>query len=380
MLYLDNASTTQPYPEVVRVVEESSAQYWGNPSSLHKKGIEAEKLLNSSRKIIAGMLECDSEEVYFTSGGTESDNMAIKGCAFANQGRGKHIITTKIEHPAVLDSCRQLENMGFQISYLDVDAEGRVDPKSLEKEIKKETILVSVMQVNNEVGTIQPLTEIGQIIKEKNFRTLFHVDGAQGFLKVPLQLNKDKIDLYTISAHKLHGPKGVGALFVRRGTNILPLMSGGGQEKGLRSGTENAIGIAAFAKACLLSEKISRENEADLLQLRQQTWEDISTTIEGAVLNGSAEEFASPYILNLSIKGVRGEVLLHALENEGVFVSTGSACSSHKKEISSVLKAMGVAEDIAEGSIRVSYSFESNFAQVDYFVRALQNAVCAVRK
>lgn len=363
MLYLDNSATTPVHPEVIRVVEDVLRNHYGNPSSLHQKGLEGEKLLETSRQIIAQSLEVSSDEVIFTSGGTEGDNLAIKGIAFGYQARGRHIITSQIEHPAVRESCRFLEQFGFTVTYLPVDNQGLVDPQELEANIKEDTILVSIMHVNNEVGTIQPIQELGTIIK-KHPKIFFHVDGVQGYAKVPIKLKEWGVDLFTVSSHKINGPKGVGALYIRKGINLLPQISGGGQERGLRSGTENIPSIVGFAKACQIAREMFEENGEKLSELRRYCIMMLKDRIPGVIINGSEDANASPYILNVSIPGLRGEVIVHGLEKEKIFVSTGSACSSKKDMVSPVLEAMGIKREIMLGSIRISFSYQTRHEDI----------------
>lgn len=371
MLYFDNSATTVLHPEVIRVMTDVLIKYYGNPSSLHRLGVEAEKLLRRSREIVAEALKVVPQEIYFTSGGTEGDNLAIKGVAIEYRNRGKHIITTKIEHPAVKESCRQLEELGFSITYLEVDKYGFVNPQDIKKNIRTDTILVSIMHVNNEVGSIQPLEEIGQILKEFP-KIFFHVDGVQGYGKVPLDLKKWHIDLYTISSHKIHGPKGIGALYVRKGINLFPLLAGGGQEAGIRSGTENIPGIVGFAKACQISGDNFTNNFNKVEEVKRYLVKLLKNRFFSVVINGPLEKGASPYILNISIPGLKGEVLLHALEKEEIFVSTGSACSSKKDILSPVLRAMGINEEVMRGSIRLSFSHNLTKNDAEQFVNSLE--------
>jgi len=374
MLYLDNSATTPVHPEVVRVMHDVLAKHYGNPSSLHKKGVEAEKLLQKSREIVAQTLEVNPREIVFTSGGTEGDNLAIKGIAWQYQKRGRHIITSRVEHPAVIESCRHLERLGFEATYLEVDRKGRVDPEALKANLRDDTILVTIMQVNNEVGTVQPIETIGEILK-KYPKIFFHVDGIQGYAKVPVKLKEWGIDLYTVSGHKINGPKGVGALYIREGIDLFPHMSGGGQEGGIRSGTENIPGIVGLAKACQIAREISVEKKEKIAELRNECLALLKEKAPDIVINGPEGEAVSPYIINLSIPGLRGEVIVHALEKENIFVSTGSACSSKKDIYSPVLEAMGIAPEIKQGSIRVSFSYATTEDDVSIFVDKLARVV-----
>lgn len=374
MLYLDNSATTPVHPEVIRIMTDVLEKHFGNPSSLHRKGVEAERLLTKSREVVAQTLEVEPEEIIFTSGGTEGDNLAIKGIALEYQNRGKHVITTKIEHPAVREACSQLEKLEFDVTYLDVNKEGFINIEELKKSIRKDTILVSVMQVNNEVGTIQPIQEIGEILRGYP-KVFFHVDAVQGYGKVPIKIKEWGIDLLTISGHKIHGPKGVGALYVKKGTTLFPLLAGGGQEVGVRSGTENLPGIVGFAKACQIAREISDKKYDEIASLRHKLINKLTKEMPQVVINGPKGQGASPYILNLSIPGLRGEVLVHALEKEEIFVSTGSACSSKKEITSPVLTAMGLDPQVKKGSIRVSFSYNITEKETEDFVVKLKKSV-----
>ncbi|NMA01770.1 MAG: cysteine desulfurase [Clostridia bacterium] len=374
MLYLDNSATTKTHPEVIKVMADVMENYFGNPSSLHQKGLEAEKLLSKSREVVARSLGVLPQEIIFTSGGTEGDNLALKGIALAYQNRGKHIITTKIEHPAIINSCAQLEELGFEVTYLDVDELGLVNPQDVEKNIKNETILISVMHVNNEVGSIQPLAQIGEIIKNYP-KIFFHVDAVQGFGKAPLELKEWNIDLATISGHKIHGPKGIGALYVKKGLNLFPLFTGGGQENNVRSGTENLPAIVGFAKACQIAREIFVDDSKKMRLYKEKCLEILKKDFPQIIINGPKDEKSSPYILNISVPKLQGEILLHALEEEEVYVSTGSACSSKKDILSPVLSAMKIDKEIMQGSIRVSFSYGVTEKDIEEFLDALARAL-----
>ena len=374
MLYLDNSATTKTHPEVIKVMADVMENYFGNPSSLHKKGLEAEKLLSKSREVVARSLGVLPQEIIFTSGGTEGDNLALKGIALAYQNRGKHIITTKIEHPAIINSCAQLEELGFEVTYLDVDELGLVNPQDVEKNIKNETILISVMHVNNEVGSIQPLAQIGEIIKNYP-KIFFHVDAVQGFGKAPLELKEWNIDLATISGHKIHGPKGIGALYVKKGLNLFPLFTGGGQENNVRSGTENLPAIVGFAKACQIAREIFVDDSKKMRLYKEKCLEILKKDFPQIIINGPKDEKSSPYILNISVPKLQGEILLHALEEEEVYVSTGSACSYKKDILSPVLSAMKIDKEIMQGSIRVSFSYGVTEKDIEEFLDALARAL-----
>nr|WP_255688772.1 cysteine desulfurase family protein [Brevibacillus sp. AF8] len=373
---MDNSATTRPHPQVIETVRRAMESYYGNPSSLHQKGVEAENVLKQARKVAAQYLSCKESEVIFTSGGTESNNTAIKGVAFQYQSRGKHIITTQVEHPAVYDVCKQLEGLGFAVTYLPVDREGRVSVEAVQKAMRPDTILVSVMHVNNELGTIQPILEIGQWLKQFP-KVLFHVDAVQGIGKVPLRIKDSGIDLLSVSAHKFYGPRGVGILYKREGLIIHPLMMGGGQEGGVRSGTENLPAIAGMAKAIRILEELGSVEMIRLQKLNQQLREGI-VTIEGCIVN-TPEANTAPHIMNLSVPGVKAEVLLHALEEKGFLISTKSACSSKVNEPSRVLTAIGIERDCALSSLRISLGRENTAEDIQQFLKALEECVSVLR-
>jgi len=376
VIYFDNSATTRPHPQVIETISKAMASYYGNPSSLHRKGVEAENILNQARAVAARYLGCKPNEIFFTSGGTESNNAAIKGVAFQYQGRGKHIITTQIEHPAVYDVCKQLETMGFSVTYLPVDTEGRVSLADVQKAMRPDTILVSVMLVNNELGTIQPVEEIGKWLKQYP-KVLFHVDAVQAIGKVPLRIKESCIDLLSLSAHKFYGPRGIGILYKREGLIIQPLLTGGGQEAGVRSGTENLPAIAGLAKAIRLLEELGTVETMRLQRLLEQLREGVST-IDGIRVNTPAKGTA-PHIMNLSVPGVKAEVLLHALEERGFLVSTKSACSSKANEPSRVLMAIGAGTECASSSLRISLGRENTADEVTQFIAALRDCVKTLR-
>jgi len=353
-IYLDNSATTRVLPEAAAAMVKTMIEEYGNPSSLHGKGVKSERLLTHARRQVGTLLGVEAGEIFFTSGGTEANNWAIRGTASQRQGRGKHIITTQIEHPSVLASCQLLEGEGFEITYLPVNQEGLVSAKDLRTAIRKDTILVSIIHANNEVGTIQPIEAFGQIIKEFAPRALFHVDGVQSFGKVSIPMREAKIDLLSITAHKIHGPKGSGALYIKQGVVIKPLLVGGEQEGQRRGGTENLPGIVGFGLAAEKAGK-SIEKLAQIANLKKY-FLTCFRDFKGIHLNGP-EEKGLPYILNLWFDGVdRAEVLLHMLEEEGLYVSTGSACHSKRDNPSHVLKAMGKKGEALYGAIRISLS------------------------
>ena len=379
-VYLDNSATTKPYREVIETMVNYMEHDFGNPSSLHRMGITAEKGMKEARKSVASSLGVREEEIYFTSGGTEADNTALFGAVQARKRRGNKIITSRIEHPAILESCRKLEEMGFQVVYLPVDRRGMIDMDVLENELDNQTILITVMQVNNEVGSIQPIAEIVErkerIGKKLGTEILLHTDAVQSYGKLPVRM--DGIDLLSVSGHKIHGPKGAGALYVRKGLNLPPYLIGGGQERGLRSGTENVPAVAGFGTAADLSRKNFGERIEAMKRVKTYLDEGIRTEIPDIVFNSGRS--GSPAITNVSFSGVRGEVLLHTLEQSEIYVSTGSACSSRKKGQSHVLKAMGLSDREIEGAIRFSFSEFNTLEEMDFVLDRLKDAVLKFRK
>lgn len=366
MIYFDNSATTKVYPEVLTTYTKVSEAIWGNPSSLHKMGENAYNLLEQSRAQIAELLGCQKEEIFFTSGGTEGDNWAIKGTALEKVIYGKHLITTQVEHPAVLNSMKQLEKLGFEVTYLPVDENGRVSVLDLKQALRKDTILVSVMAVNNEVGTIQPLKEIARVLADHP-KVHFHVDAVQAVGKGLTDLIMDeRVDLVTFSGHKFHAPRGVGFLYKKAGRKLAPLLSGGGQEKNLRSSTENLPAIAAMAKALRLLLENETKNVAHEQAIRQKIFEHLQAFDKVTLFSQLDDKFA-PHILCFAIAGVRGETIVHAFEDQGVFISTTSACSSKKGQVSSTLHAMQVDDKIATSAVRVSLDENNTMAQADKF-------------
>ena len=366
MIYFDNSATTKVYPEVLTTYTKVSEAIWGNPSSLHKMGENAYNLLEQSRAQIAELLGCQKEEIFFTSGGTEGDNWAIKGTALEKGIYGKHLITTQVEHPAVLNSMKQLEKLGFEVTYLPVDENGRVSVLDLKQALRKDTILVSVMAVNNEVGTIQPLKEIARVLADHP-KVHFHVHAVQAVGNGLTDLIMDeRVDLVTFSGHKFHAPRGVGFLYKKAGRKLAPLLSGGGQEKNLRSSTENLPAIAAMAKALRLLLENETKNVAHEQAIRQKIFEHLQAFDKVTLFSQLDDKFA-PHILCFAIAGVRGETIVHAFEDQGVFISTTSACSSKKGQVSSTLHAMQVDDKIATSAVRVSLDENNTMAQADKF-------------
>ncbi len=377
-IYLDNAATTKVESEVVELMNRIFTEDYGNPSSLHKIGYKAEQYISEALNVFSGKLKWKRKNVVFTSGGTESNNTALIGAALFRESRGKHIITTEIEHPSVSEPLKFLESRGWEIEKTGVNEDGVIDPEELKSRIRPDTVLVSVMHVNNETGSIQPVEEVGKLIKEANSECLFHVDDIQGFGKLPLDAAKARIDLLTASSHKIHGPKGVGLLYLSDiATHIKPLMYGGGQQNGLRSGTINVPGIAGFAKAV---ELVLMEREESFERVRKLREDFVSglMNIEDIKVNGG--DNVSPYIVSLTVRGVRSEVLLHALEDRGIYVSAGSACSSHKKHVSPTLKAIGLSDREAEETIRLSFSRHTTEKETAQVVTVLSEVIPSLRR
>ena len=363
MIYFDNAATTKIYDDALTSYVQVSQKFFGNPSSLHQLGVDAYQVLTKARTQVASLLSVQPEEIFFTSGGTESNNWAIKGTALEKSVFGKHIITTKIEHPSVLQTCKQLERFGFEVTYLDVDSKGIVSVDQLKESLRKDTILVSVMAVNNEVGAVQPIAEIAKVLEE--YPSIhFHVDCVQAVERASQLLSIGRIDLLSLSAHKFHGPRGVGIMYKKFGRKIQALLTGGGQEKGERSTTENLPGIVATTKAL----RMALEEKSVTGELRSQLWKELATKPEIRIF--SPEDGAS-HVLCFAIKGVRGEVVVHAFENHGIYISTTSACSSKKADSSSTLYAMDVPTEWATGAVRVSFSNDNTKEEVEQFIKVL---------
>ena len=383
-VYLDNSATTRVLPEVAQLMTKVMCDDYGNPSSMHRKGVEAESYIRYAKETLARLLKVSEKEIIFTSGGTEADNMALIGCAMANMRRGRHLITTRIEHPAVLQTMNYLESQGFQVTYLPVDKTGRVRLEDLQRAIRPDTILVSMMYVNNEIGSLQPIAEAGSLIKRMNPGILFHVDAVQGFGKFKIYPKKLNVDLLSVSSHKIHGPKGVGFLYVGEKVKILPISYGGGQQKNMRSGTENVPGIAGMAKAAELLYEHLDEEVQHLYELKEYFVKGISS-LEGIQVNGLIPgdedcHGTAPHVVSVSVAGVRSEVLLHALEDKGIYISAGSACASNKPQTSETLKAIGLQREYWDSTIRFSFSVLTTKEEIDYTLRVLYELIPMLRK
>ena len=375
-MYLDNSATTQVSEEVFEEMKPYFTEEFGNPSTLYKYGRESKKALELARQRVADAINAKPDEIIFTSGGSESDNLAIKGIAFKLAKKGKHIITTNIEHPAVKNTLGFLESLDFKVTYLPVNENGIIEIEDLKAAITDETILISVMHANNEIGTIQPIEEIGKIAREKGIK--FHVDAVQSFGKIDVDVEELNIDLLALSSHKINGPKGVGALYIKKGTRVVPLIHGGGQEKGIRGGTENVPGIVGFGKACELAANQLEEHQKKLSSIRDELIDKVLSTIPEAYLNGDREE-RLPNLVNFRFKAIEGESLILLLDAKGYQASTGSACSSNTLEASPVLTALGLDPVDVHGSLRISLAPESDTFDVDEFVGIVAEAVKRLR-
>lgn len=377
--YLDNSATTRCYKEVAEIVAKTMTEDFGNPSAMHLKGVEAENYVKEAAKAIAKTLKVQDKEIYFTSGGTESDNWALIGIVLANHRQGKHMITTPFEHSAVSAPLAWLQEQGFEITVIPVDEEGNLDLKKLEEAIREDTILVSTMFVNNEMGAVVPVEEVGRIVHEKNPRTLYHVDAIQAYGKYKIYPKKMGIDLLAVSGHKIHGPKGVGFLYINEKAKVQPFILGGGQQKGMRSGTDNVPGIAGLGTAAKMIYQNLDENVEHMRELKLYFAKELAT-LEQVEINGPKPERGAPHILNVSFLGVRSEVLLHSLEDMGIYVSAGSACSSHKRAGSSSLGALRLTPERKESAIRFSFCETTTKEEIDYTLEALRKLLPMLRR
>lgn len=377
--YFDNSATTKVLDCVKDAVVDAMCINYGNAAAKHRKGVTAENLIREAKQMIADTLKVQEKEILFTSGGTESNNMALIGTALANRRTGKHLITTGVEHPSIYNTMSFLEEMGFEVTYLPVDRQGHISLEELEDAVREDTILVSVMYVNNEVGAVEPIEEIGKCIRKKNPKTIFHVDAIQAYGKYKIRPKKQGIDLLSVSGHKIHGPKGVGFLYIRDGVKIRPVIFGGGQQKGMRSGTENVPGCVGLGVAAKEAYKNFDERIERLYTLRERLIKGLKT-LGGVTINASEDRTGAPQIVSASFEGVRSEVLLHALEDKDVYVSSGSACSSNHPGISGTLKGIGVKKELLDSTIRFSLGGLNTEEEIDYSITVLEEILPVLRK
>ena len=378
-VYFDNSATTRCYESVKDIVVKTMMEDYGNPSAMHRKGVEAENYVKKSAGIIAGILKVQEKEILFTSGGTESNNLALIGGAMANRRSGNHIVTTMVEHAAVSQPAAFLQEQGFEVSYVPVDNQGRIKLDALKSVLRPDTILVSVMYVNNEVGAVMPVEEIGKLVHELSPKALFHVDAIQAFGKYRIHPRKAGIDLLSVSGHKIHGPKGVGFLYISEKAKVQPLILGGGQQNGMRSGTDNVPGIAGLGAAAEEIYRNLEKNNENLYSLKEYIAKGLER-IPDIRINGMPLREGAPQILSISVMGVRSEVLLHALEDREIYVSAGSACSSNKRKPSATLSAMGMSGDQIESTVRLSFSESNTIEEADCFLRAMEELVPMLRR
>lgn len=377
--YFDNSATTRCSSEAAALMMKLLTEDYGNPSSMHHKGVVAEDYVTDAAKKIAKTLKVQEKEICFTSGGTESNNLAILGAARANQRAGKHIVTSAIEHPSVSAVMAYLADNGYEITYLPVDAKGVISQKDLQEAIREDTILVSLMQVNNEIGAVEPVAEAGALIKQRNPKTLFHVDAIQAYGKFRIYPGKMNIDLLSVSGHKIHGPKGSGFLYIKDKTKLFPLINGGGQQRGMRSGTENVPAIAGLGVAAEEIYHDFDEKVNHMYELREHLISEVEK-ISGVSVNGYKDRNSAPHIVSVSVEGVRAEVLLHALEDRQVYVSAGSACSSNKPAVSRTLKAIGLAPALLDSTVRFSFCAENTMEEIDYALEQMRTQIPMLQK
>ncbi len=379
-IYLDNCATTKPREAVIEEMVQVLREEYGNPSSLHRMGFNIEKRIENTRETIGKFLKVNKDEIYFTSGGTESNNLAIQSIINKYHRKGKHIITTGIEHPSVLNVLKYYEQRGYEITYLKVDKKGLISLEEFKSSIRKDTILVCIMLVNNEVGSIQPIGEIREILQEEGSNALLHVDGIQAFGKIPVDIKGWDIDTFSFSGHKIYGPKGIGGLYINKKVKLEPIIFGGNQEKGLRSGTENVPGIIGLGKAVEIMGKNYEKEREWVKKIKSYFIDKLKENMDLIRINSPVDKTCSPYILNVSFKYVRGEVLLHYLEDKGIYVSTGSACSSRGTDKSHVLQEMGLSPLDIDGAIRFCFSYENTIEDIDYTIDVLKNSVEEIRQ
>ncbi|HAN10242.1 MAG TPA: cysteine desulfurase NifS [Clostridiales bacterium] len=379
-IYLDNAATTKTSDKVMKRIIDMCTEFYGNPSSMHNKGLESDNMIREAAQIIAKAVLCYEDEIYFTSGGTEANNLAIRGVSKANKKRGNHIITTKIEHSSVRNVFKNLEEEGFNVTYLNVDKEGYVNEEELKDAVNDNTILVSIMYVNNEIGTKQNIEKLGSIIKKKNVKTYFHVDAIQAFGKYIINVDREKIDLMSISGHKIHAPKGIGALYVRKGVRITPIIYGGGQEGGLRSGTENTSGIVALGETTKQTYKNLNVNTEKMMEFKTKLVSEIFKKVKDVYINGPEIDKSAPHILSLKFKDIKGEALLHSLSDVGIYISTGSACAAKKTDLSKTLSSIGLTDNEIYGTVRLSFSPDNYVDDIPYITDNIAKSVESIRK
>ena len=379
MIYLDNCSTTKPREEVVDLIYKSLKDDYANPSSLHRLGLSSEKKIKNSRQIISDFLKVDNKEIFFTSGGTESNNIAIQSIVKKYSRKGNHIITSRIEHPSILNVMKNYEKNGYEISYLDTNEKGRIDLEQLKDSITDETILISLIHVNNEIGVIQDIVSVRDIINTSKSKPLLHLDGVQSFGKIEFNLKSLGVDTYSFSGHKVYGPKGIGGLYIDEKLKLDPIIFGGNQESGLRSGTENLTGIIGLGEAVRILSKKYKQESKYVKELKEYMVRKHNEEIEDFKLNSTVDKNSSPYILNISYEDVRGEVLLHYLEEKKIYVSTSSACSSKGTDKSHVLKTINLTDNEIEGAIRFCFSYDISKEDIDYTVRVIKDSVEEIR-
>lgn len=378
-VYFDNSASTKVADSVIEVMIKTMREDYGNPSAKHMMGVVAEKYVKEVTRMIAKTLKVEEKEILFTSGGTESNNIALIGGALANQRRGKHIISTAIEHPAVYEPLGKLVELGFEVTILPVDRAGHICLEELKNAIREDTIIVSTMYVNNEVGAVEPVEEIAKIVHEKNPDCLYHVDAIQGYGKYKIQPKKQGIDLMSVSGHKLHGPKGVGFLYIQKDAKVNPILFGGGQQRGMRSGTINVPGIAGMGEAARLAYEHFDEKIEKMIAIKDYLMDQLEK-MEGIHLNSFRGTQSAPHILSVSVQGVRAEVLLHALEDREIYVSSGSACSSNHPGISGTLKGIGLEDEFLDSTVRISLCSENTLEEADYFLETLKELLPMLRR
>ena len=385
-IYLDNSATTKVYDEVAELMLKVFKEDYGNPSSMHNKGMEAERYVKKSAEIIAKILKVNEKEILFTSGGTESNNLAVIGTAQARKREGNHIVTTKIEHPSIANPMKYLEENGYEVTYLSVDKNGIIDVEELKSAIRKDTILVSIMHVNNEVGSIQPIDEVAKIIEDefknnsdRREKITFHVDAIQSFGKFEIYPKRMGIDLLSVSGHKINGPKGIGFLYIKDKVKISPLILGGGQQRGMRSGTENVPGIAGIGMASDITYKNLNEIKERMMNIKDYFIDELCK-LDNVAVNSQKGENGAPHIISATFKGIRSEVLLHSLEDKGIYISAGSACSSNKPALSETLKAMNIPKEDIESTVRFSLGHSNTKEEIDITIKEINGIIELLRK